>query len=64
MALSQQNHKSHPSRVEALKERHAFLSDLLLEKMKHPATSDLDLRRIKIKKLKIKEEIEGIRETS
>ena len=45
-------------RLEALKTRHAALSALLDSEMKHPAPSDVALKRLKLQKLRIKEEIE------
>ena len=50
--------------LEALKARHADISRELDEEKKHPAASDIDLRKLKLKKLKIKDEMEGIRQTS
>ena len=47
-------------RLDALKARHAALSNILDEQRKHPATNEFDLRRLKIEKLRIKEEIENI----
>ena len=52
------------SRLDALKARHAALSSALDEQMKYPATSDFDLRKLKIEKLKIKEKIESMRQAS
>ena len=49
------------NRLEALRARHAAISSEIEEENKHLAASDLDLRRLKVEKLKIKEEIEGIR---
>lgn len=45
-------------RLQALKTRHAALSAQLETEMKHPAPNDVALKRLKLEKLRIKEEIE------
>lgn len=45
-------------RLQALKNRHAILSAQLENEMKHPAPNEVALKRLKLEKLKIKEEIE------
>lgn len=45
-------------RLEALKNRHAALSAQLENEMKHPSASEMALKRLKIEKLRIKEELE------
>ncbi len=45
-------------RLQALKTRHAALSAQLETEMKHPAPNEVALKRLKLEKLKIKEEIE------
>lgn len=57
-------HTMPSSRLDALKTRHAILSRDLDEMLKNYAASDFDMRRLKIEKLRIKEEIEQISQTS
>lgn len=45
-------------RLQALRNRHALLSEQLENEMKHPAANPVALKRLKIEKLRIKEEIE------
>jgi hypothetical protein len=45
-------------RLQALKSRHAVLCAQLETEMKHPSASEVALKRLKLEKLKIKEEIE------
>ena len=52
---------SQPSRLEALRVRHAVLSSRLEEAQKFPSTNDFFLRQLKKEKLMLKEEIEGLR---
>lgn len=52
-----------PSRVEALRAKHAVLSTRLEEAQKSPSTNDFYLRQLKKQKLMLKEEIEGLRES-
>ena len=52
---------SQPSRLEALKSRHAILSTRLEDAQKSPSTNDFFLRQLKKQKLMLKEEIEGLR---
>lgn len=51
-------------RLEALRARHAALSKVIDQEEKLPARSELDLRRLKLEKLKIKDEIELARRAS
>lgn len=51
------------SRLEALRQRHAVLSNKVEEAHKSPSTTDFYLRQLKKQKLSLKEEIEGIRES-
>lgn len=44
-------------RLEALQNRHAALSAQLENEMKHPSASEVALKRLKLEKLRIKEEI-------
>ncbi|MFN3827107.1 MAG: YdcH family protein [Micavibrio sp.] len=46
------------NRLEALKSRHAVLSAQLESELKHPHRSEVALKRLKVEKLRIKEEIE------
>jgi hypothetical protein len=54
---------SQNSRVEALRARHAALSERLEDARKSPSTNDFFLSQLKKEKLKLKEEIEGLRES-
>lgn len=53
---------SEPGRLEALRSRHAALKELIRQEQKHPATEGDILKRLKLEKLKLKEEIEQIRQ--
>jgi hypothetical protein len=52
---------SQPSRIEALRARHAALNSRLEDAQKSPSTNDFFLRQLKKQKLMLKEEIEGLR---
>ncbi len=52
---------AHVSRIKALREKHAFLSDTIEKMQGRPSTTDFYLRQLKKQKLMLKEEIEGIR---
>jgi hypothetical protein len=52
------------TRLSALKARKDALEQEIHEAALHPSLSDLDLQRLKKQKLRLKEEIEGIREAS
>jgi hypothetical protein len=54
---------SQPSRLEALRIRHAALNLRLEDAQKAPSTNDFFLRQLKKQKLMLKEEIEGLRES-
>lgn len=45
-------------RLQALKNRHAALCAQLETEMKHPAANEVALKRLKLEKLRIKEEID------
>jgi hypothetical protein len=49
---------SQSSRLQALRDKHANLSRQIDQIRKYPAANDLYLRRMKIEKLRIKDEIE------
>lgn len=51
-------------RIDALKAKHAALSKKINDAEKGVSTSDLHIRALKKEKLKLKELIEGIRNTS
>ena len=51
-SLAQNNH------IEALRARHESLEIRISEALKHPATSDSFLKKLKMQKLKLKEKIE------
>ena len=55
---------SSSSRIEALRAKHRNLSLKIEKELSYPYTSDTKIIQLKRKKLKIKEEIEGIREAS
>lgn len=52
------------NRLESLRQRHAELSRTIDQETRLPATDPLDLRRMKLEKLKIKEEIETMQQAS
>ncbi len=52
------------ARLEALKARHTALSDEIEQEQAKPAHDYCCIKKLKLKKLKLKEEIEGIREAS
>lgn len=61
----QQQHISAPSsRVEALKAKHKSLSNKIDDELKRPFVSEYQVSSLKREKLKLKEEIEGIRHAS
>ncbi len=49
---------SQSSRLEALKAKHAALAERIENEQKYPGVNDFFLRDLKLKKLKLKEEIE------
>jgi len=53
-----------PSRVEALRAKHKNLSQKIEVEQSRPSTSDQILKNLKREKLKLKEQIEGIRQAS
>lgn len=55
---------SSSARVEALKAKHKFLSQKIETEQSRPFVSENQISQLKREKLKIKEEIEGIREAS
>ncbi len=55
---AQATSRSASNRLEALKARHAALSHRIDREAKMPACQEHDLRRLKLEKLKLKEEIE------
>lgn len=55
---------SSSSRVEALKAKHKSLSKKIESEQSRPFISEYQISQLKREKLKIKEEIEGIREAS
>lgn len=52
-----------PARVQALLARHNALARLIEDEQSSPASSDSKLRDLKRKKLLLKDEIEGIKDT-
>jgi len=60
----QQNHVTSPSssnRVDALRAKHKNLSSKIEQELNHPFFSEQKIAQLKREKLKLKEEIEGIR---
>ena len=55
---------SNQNRLEALKKKHATLKMRIANEQKNPANADFYLKQLKKQKLILKEEIEGIRQTS
>lgn len=55
---------SSSSRIEALRAKHKNLSLKIEKELQHPSVSDTKIVQLKRQKLKIKEEIEGIRDAS
>ena len=51
-------------RMEALKRRHAVLDRLVKEAQMHPSVTDAEIVDMKRQKLKLKEEMEDIKEDS
>ena len=64
MTLSQRQDSAISSHLDALIAKHALLSQKIDLEMKHPASNGIDLRRWKVQRLKLKEEIESIRQAS
>jgi len=52
---------SQPGRLESLRAKHEALKERIHEELKHPATGGDILKRLKLEKLRVKEEIEEIR---
>jgi hypothetical protein len=48
-------------RIRELDHRHSDLKSLIANEIKHPSTDDLYLKSLKLKKLKVKEELEKVR---
>ena len=51
------------SHLSELRKRHQSLSDIIDEEQKRPASDDLSIKQLKLKKLHLKEEIERIAST-
>ncbi len=51
-------------RLEALRRKHAALDNMLKDAQRRPAASDFVIQDLKVKKLKVKDEIEEIRRVS
>ncbi|WP_374573940.1 YdcH family protein [Phenylobacterium sp.] len=49
------------ARIRELGSRHSALEDAIQDEMRRPAADDVRLRELKRQKLKLKEEIEGLR---
>ena len=61
MALQQSVVSSSNNRVDALRARHKSLSQKIEKELTHPAFNDEKIAKLKREKLKLKEQIEGIR---
>lgn len=61
---SQQNAVPSQARVEALKVKHKSLSNRIEQEQSRPFISEYHIGELKREKLKVKEELEGIREAS
>lgn len=61
MALPVMQSQTKESRLEALKGRHAILSRRVSDAQRSPSATDYLLSQLKKEKLRLKEEIEGIR---
>jgi|GEM_PF-3358877 len=53
-----------PAHIEALLARHAMLEQKIFEEMKHPGARGEVIRRMKSEKLRLKERIEGERQSA
>ena len=51
-------------RLEALRRKHSVIDKQIKEEQRRPAMSDQIIRSLKSEKLKVKDEIEGIRQAS
>ena len=51
------------SRIESLKDRHANLDDKIADEMMRPRPDDEQVSRAKLEKLRLKQEMERLRET-
>jgi len=58
MTASRGYHAAQPGHLEALCAKKAILEQRIREEMKHPSTSSIDISRLKIEKLRIKDRIE------
>ncbi len=61
---SQTQASAQTARLEALRARHASLSYMIESEQGQPSSNDWHLRDLKVKRLRLKEEIEGIRDAS
>ncbi|HPD82361.1 MAG: DUF465 domain-containing protein [Alphaproteobacteria bacterium] len=61
---SQQGMASSAARIEALKAKHKSLSKKIEQELSRPFISEYQIGELKREKLKLKEEIEGIRKAS
>ncbi len=55
---------SHSARLEALKNKHKLLSYKIETEQSHYILNDEEIKALKLEKLRLKEEIENIRQTS
>lgn len=61
---SHAHNSSHVQRLEALRRKHAALDTMLQDARRRPAVSDFVIHDLKVQKLKVKDEIEEIRNVS
>jgi hypothetical protein len=55
---------AHSARLEALRHKHKKLSHKIEVEQNHYILNDAEIKALKLEKLRVKEEIEGIQETS
>ena len=60
MPLAQHAASVSATRKQALQSKHSALENRLEDLMHHPSSSDLEIRKLKRLKLKVKEELESI----
>ena len=64
MPAQQGTASPHSARLEALRKKHQKLSYKIENEQRHYILNDVEIKALKLEKLRVKEEIEGIREAS
>lgn len=59
MTATHHQHSAQSARLQALRARHAALARQIEEEQRRPSASPLELRALKTRKLRLKEEIEA-----